>query len=83
MKIKILNLQQLQENIAEYKAMFPQNYLSLDDVYRILEADYRNGITRSLFGMSVSDEWPDKCYSFVFVSDDDEIVYEYMGLYKC
>lgn len=83
MKIKILNLQQLQENITEYKAMFPQNYLSLDDVYRILEADYKNGITRSLFGMSVSDEWPDKCYSFVFVSDDDEIVYEYMGLYKC
>lgn len=83
MKIKILNLQQLQENIAEYKAMFPQNYLSLDDVYRILEADYKNGITRSLFGMSVSDEWPDKCYSFMFVSDDDEIVYEYMGLYKC
>ena len=83
MKIKILNLQQLQENIAEYKAMFPQNYLSLDDVYRFLEADYRNGITRSLFGMSVSDEWPDKCYSFVFVHDDDEIVYEYRGLYKC
>ena len=83
MKIKILNLQQLQENIAEYKAMFPQNYLSLDDVYRFLEADYRGGITLSVFGMSVSDEWPDKCYSFGFVSDDDEIVYEYMGLYKC
>ena len=83
MKIKILNLQQLQENIAEYKAMFPQNYLSLDDVYRSLEADYRGGITLSVFGISVSDEWPDKCYSFRFVHDDDEIVYEYMGLYKC
>ena len=83
MKINIQNLQQLQENIAEYKAMFPQSFTSLDDVYRFLETDYRNGITRSLFGMSVSDEWPDKCYSFMFVSDDDVVNYEYMGLYKC
>lgn len=83
MKVKILNLEQLEKNIAEYEAMFPQNFLSLEDIDNILWEDYSNlGGTKSLFGMSVSEQWPDKCYSFVFVSDDNEVVYEYKGLFK-
>lgn len=82
--IKIIGEEKLNERIEEYKAMFPETYLTLEKVKEALWDDYkRNGGNTGLFGLSVSPEWEDKCYSFEFRGDDDEISYEFMGMYKC
>ena len=82
--IKIIGEEKLNERIEEYKAMFPETYLTLVKVKEALWDDYkRNGGNTGLFGHSVSPEWEDKCYSFEFRGDDDTITYEFMGMYKC
>lgn len=82
--IKIIGEEKLNERIEEYKAMFPETYLTLEKVKEALWDDYkRNGGNTGLFVLSVSHEWEDKCYSFEFRGDDDIITYEFMGMYKC
>ncbi len=82
--MKIINEEELRMRIAEYSAMFPKTAASMKDVMNLLESEYqRNHGNTGLFGMSVSPEWEDKCYSFEFRSDKPEPTYEFMGMFKC
>lgn len=82
--MKIKNIEELKERIAEYSVMFPETAASLEDVNEFLENEHsEHGGNVGLFGMSVSPEWEDKCYSFEYRPDGSEPAYEFMGMYKC
>ena len=84
-KIEILGRVDLENDIAYYKTMFPQTYMTIQDVFEALTEEYkRNGGNTGLFGFSVSPEWEDKCYSFEFSNKMGDVVYyRYKGIYKC
>lgn len=83
LNIEIINIKKLEEDIAEYKKMFPETAISLDNIKESLWEDYkRNGDKTGLFGLSVSPEWEDKCYGFEFNPESHEPSYVYVGICK-
>ena len=81
--IFIKNGHKLWEDIERYKRMFPNSYMSYDQVKAELEEneDMPNG---QVFGISVAKEWPDKCYGFEVDSvTPSTTTFLYLGLWKC
>lgn len=83
-KLEIIGLEKLNHDIEYYKSMFPATFLTLERIHENLWEDFkRNDGNTGLFGMSVSSEWPDKCYGFEFVGFAfGEIRYKYVGICK-
>lgn len=81
--MKILNEQQLKEDIEIYKSMFPDTYTTFENLMDYLKTDYNNGYPGGLIGFEVSSEWEDKCYGFEYQGNQPDITYEYVGIVKC
>lgn len=81
--MKILNEQQLKEDIEIYKSMFPDTYTTFENLMDYLKTDYNDGNSGGLIGFEVSSEWEDKCYGFEYQGNQPDITYEYVGIVKC
>lgn len=80
MEVKIIGKAELLEDIAYYARMFPGDHLTLKQIYRKLAQEQQQS---ALFGYSVSEQWPSKCYSFEpYVVDGDRAIYKYRGVCK-
>ena len=84
-RIEIVNFDKLLSDIECYKKMFPNSYTTIDGVKYFLAKDYfENHGNTGLFGLSVSKEWEDRCFSFEFRGYIALApTYEYMGIFKC
>lgn len=84
MKVKIIGFRELQDRIATYSVIFPKTYTNLKDIKQSLLDDFKmRGGTRALFGIQVAPDWEDKCYGFQYVGNDKEVVYKFIGIWKC
>ena len=83
MKLKIINKGELIKDLETYKKMFPSSFKTLDNIEENLRL-VAGGAGTGQFGLSVSSEWPDKCYLFeCMLRYEEEAFFEYLGLSKC
>lgn len=80
--ILIDNIHDLLEDIENYKSMFPDSYTSIQQIKKELE-DKGDTPVGTVFGISVSEEWQDKCYGF----ETDRVtpsytLFKYVGIWK-
>lgn len=80
--MKILNEQQLRQDIETYKSMFPSSYTTFEKLLDYLKADYSDGASGGVIGFEVSSEWDNKCYGFEYKGNQPDITYEYVGIVK-
>lgn len=86
--VLIDNCENLLNDIEEYREMFPKSYTTCKGIINNLETPRKDliydGFNPGVFGISVADEWLDKCYTFEFIrKTDDVVLYRYLGLTKC
>ena len=77
------NIHDLLEDIERYKQMFPASHTSFEQINEQLEAKDGEPVG-STFGISVADDWEDKCYGF----ESDKVtpqntIFRYVGIWKC
>lgn len=83
MILKIINKDELLKDLEAYKKMFPSSFKTLDSIEECLRSVAGSAGTGK-FGLSVSTEWPDKCYLFeCMLRSEEEAFFEYLGLSKC
>lgn len=76
------NIMDLHEDIGRYQQRFPQSYKSWDEIKKAL-VERKDDPMGSTFGISVADEWPDKCYGFEVDKVNAEHTYfQYLGTWK-
>lgn len=80
--VQIDNIIDLAEAVKDYKGMFPDTYTTMEQIKALLaEKEYEP--MGCVFGVSVSSEWPDKCYGFEIDKIKGEITYvRYLGIWK-
>lgn len=80
-ELKIIHEKNFDSDFFYYQSRFPTTHTLLKTVHDTLldESNAQGGI----FGIQVSSEWEDKCYTFKPVSStQDAITYEYLGICK-
>ena len=78
----VMGLFNLTHDIEKYKQMFPETYTSIDTIFKTLE-ERENDPVGSIFGVSVADDWCDKCYGFeVDKTDPKRTFFHYAGVWK-
>lgn len=80
-ELKIIHEKDFYRDFFYYQSRFPTTHTLLKNVHETLldESNAQGGI----FGIQVSYEWEDKCYTFKPVSSTpNEITYEYLGIGK-
>lgn len=73
---------ELTKDVDYYAKMFPNDHYTLQEVID----DARRAALKcgGVFGLSVSNEWEDKCYCFDVLGNNPELVeIEYLGIGKC
>lgn len=76
------NIVDLLEDIERYKQQFPGSYTTYDKIKKSL-AEREDDPMGSTFGISVADEWPDKCYGFeVDKVNATQTYFQYLGTWK-
>ena len=81
--IFIDGIHDLLEDIEYYKKMFPNSYTCYEQIKEDLE-DKDGTPVGYTFGVSVSEEWQERCYGF----ETDRVTpentsFKYLGLWKC
>lgn len=86
--VYIENSFQLWEDYTYYKNKYPNSYTTKDDLIKSIFATTQEdeelvGVGWS-FGISVSDEYENRCYEFEIVDfNEDRVLVKYVGLAKC
>lgn len=80
-ELKIIHEKDFHRDFFYYQSMFPTTHTLLKSVQEtLLDESNAQG---DIFGIQVSSEWEDKCYTFKHVSSTpNEITYEYLGICK-
>lgn len=93
--VYIENSFELWDDYTYYKHEYPNSYTTKDDLINIILSNQDNAPTQEqyeewgvglIFGISVSDEYENRCYEFELVDfnkDKDRVLVKYVGLAKC
>lgn len=81
--IHITNGRKLDEDIRYYERIFPNSFKSYEQIRECLLERVNDPVGQT-FGLSVADDWSDKCYGFeVDKVTPSMTTFLYLGLWKC
>ena len=80
-ELRIIHEKNFYRDFFYYQSRFPTTHTLLKSVHATLLCE--SNAQCGTFGIQVSSEWEDKCYTFKPVSSTpNEITYEYLGICK-